>query len=78
MTTKQTLTVTVNLLDPLSQRVAYYQGKAIFILGALPGGEVESVTGGERDEVAIYLAGGNHSLKNLSVRNPITRFGVYV
>ncbi len=41
VTTKQTLTVTVNSLDPFGQGVAHHQGKAIFIPGALPGEQAE-------------------------------------
>lgn len=41
VTTKQTITVTVNSLDPFGQGVARHQGKAIFILGALPGEQAE-------------------------------------
>lgn len=41
VTTKQTITVTVNSLDPFGQGVARHQGKAIFIPGALPGEQVE-------------------------------------
>ncbi|CNF10100.1 23S rRNA 5-methyluridine methyltransferase [Yersinia enterocolitica] len=43
VTTKQTLTVTVNSLDPFGQGVAHHQGKAIFIPGALPGEQAEEI-----------------------------------
>ncbi len=41
VTTKQTLTVTVNSLDPFGQGVARHNGKAIFIPGTLPGEQAE-------------------------------------
>ncbi|WP_145931746.1 23S rRNA (uracil(1939)-C(5))-methyltransferase RlmD [Yersinia bercovieri] len=41
VTTRQTITVTVNSLDPFGQGVARHQGKAIFIPGALPGEQAE-------------------------------------
>ncbi|AJJ61690.1 23S rRNA (uracil(1939)-C(5))-methyltransferase RlmD [Yersinia aldovae] len=41
VTTHQTITVTVNSLDPFGQGVARYQGKAIFIPGVLPGEQAE-------------------------------------
>ena len=41
VTTRQTITVTVNSLDPFGQGVAREKGKAIFIPGVLPGEQAE-------------------------------------
>jgi len=41
VTTRQTITVTVDDLDPFGQGVARHNGKAMFISGALPGEQVE-------------------------------------
>ncbi|ACT05693.1 RNA methyltransferase, TrmA family [Dickeya chrysanthemi Ech1591] len=41
VTTRQTLTVTVNDLDPFGQGVARHQGKTVFIPGVLPGEQAE-------------------------------------
>lgn len=41
VTTRQTITVTVDELDPFGQGVARHNGKALFISGALPGEQVE-------------------------------------
>ena len=40
-TTKQRIAVTVDELDPFGQGVARYQGKTLFISGALPGEQAE-------------------------------------
>ncbi|WP_029729718.1 23S rRNA (uracil(1939)-C(5))-methyltransferase RlmD [Dickeya dianthicola] len=41
VTTRQTLTVTANDLDPFGQGVARHQGKTLFIPGVLPGEQAE-------------------------------------
>ncbi|WP_409307921.1 23S rRNA (uracil(1939)-C(5))-methyltransferase RlmD [Pectobacterium sp. B1J-3] len=41
VTTRQTLTVTVDSLDAFGQGVARHQGKTIFVTGALPGEQAE-------------------------------------
>lgn len=41
VTTRQTITVTVDSLDPFGQGVARHQGKTIFVAGVLPGEQAE-------------------------------------
>ncbi|MFC3396543.1 23S rRNA (uracil(1939)-C(5))-methyltransferase RlmD [Brenneria rubrifaciens] len=41
VTTRRTITVTVDSLDPFGQGVARHQGKTIFVTGALPGERAE-------------------------------------
>ncbi|MCG8707334.1 23S rRNA (uracil(1939)-C(5))-methyltransferase RlmD [Brenneria sp. 4F2] len=64
VTTRQTITVAVESLDPFGQGVARHQGKTIFVTGALPGEQAEVRLTDEKRQFA------HAKLKRLLTRSP--------
>lgn len=64
VTTRQTITVAVDDLDPFGQGVARHQGKTIFVTGVLPGEQAEVQLTDEKRQFA------HARLKRLLTRSP--------
>lgn len=56
VTTRQTITLTIDDLDPFGQGVARHHGKALFVSGALPGEQVEVEISEEKRQFALGRA----------------------